>query len=443
MKADLVIAGVRVPSRRSGLVDLAVKDGRWMSVQGRFLGDADAVLEGARAWAVPGFIDAHVHLNEPGRTHWEGWDTGTAALAAGGVTTCFDMPLNSFPPVLSAVELERKRAVARRKARIDFGLWGGLVPGNAGEIRGMARAGAIGIKAFLCPSGLEDFPASDRKTLLAGGKACAREGLVLAVHAEDPAVLAEAAGAVSERDWRAYGASRPERAEVEAVRWALEVAAESGCALHVVHVSAPEALGLISSARKKGVDVTCETCPHYLVLEDEAMARCGVRAKCAPPLRSRATVSRLWKAVRAGAVDTIGSDHSPCPSAMKEGRDYFGVWGGIAGCQHAMVLFWQEAERRGIGAGRRMELTSGAVARRFGLAGKMGLRLGGDADVVLLREGEQEVIAEEALLTRHHLTPYAGLTLNWQVAATVVRGSVVYRDGAVVEKVRGCEVVRG
>ncbi|GAB4247005.1 MAG: allantoinase [Candidatus Methylacidiphilales bacterium] len=442
-EVDLLIANARVVGKRGGRsADLAVKDGKWVSVQGKFRGRAVEVIEVGGDWVVPGFIDAHVHLNEPGRTRWEGWATGTAALAAGGVTTCFDMPLNSSPPVLSEADVERKRALAQKKASIDFGLWGGLVPGNAGAIEGMAKAGVIGIKAFLCPSGLPDFPASDRKTLLAGARACARAGLVLAVHAEDPEVLAAASAVVTGRDWKAYAASRPERAEVEAVRWALQVASETGSALHVVHVSAPEALRLIHEGRRRGVDVSCETCPHYLILQDEVMTRQGVWAKCAPPLRPKATMEALWRAVRVRLVDTIGSDHSPCLPGRKEGRDFFRAWGGIAGCQHAMPLFWQGADQRGIGGQRRIELTSRNVARRFGLITKRGFCEGGDADAVWLRAGGPFPIREETLLTRHPRTPYAGLELGWKVMATWVRGSLVVRDGVVQEGVRGCEVSR-
>lgn len=426
MKPDLVIRRVKRPSD-SAPVDLVVREGRIEQISSNWADKAAEEIDASGFLAFPGFFDAHVHLNEPGRTDWEGLETGSHALAAGGVTAFCDMPLNSSPPVLNPAELERKRSLAQKKSRIDFGLWGGLTPDNADKIDELAEAGAIAIKAFLCDSGLDDFRASDRKTLLRGAEACARHGIVLGTHAESPEELARIrAMTPAGPTWREYVASRPESVEVEAVRMALEVAAETGCRLHVVHVTAPEAALLIRDARLRGVDASCETCPHYLVLDETAMERTGAPAKCAPPLRPQSTVEKLWQLLAEGHIHTIGSDHSPSPPEMKTGSDFSKLWGGIAGCQHAMPLFVQAALQRGFSLEKIARLTSSATAERFRVARKGALEVGFDADLVLLRQVEPAPIRAESLLTRHKISPYVGLPLGLEVHSTLVRGRVVH-----------------
>jgi allantoinase len=426
MTADLVLRRVKRPSD-SAPVDLVIRDGRIVEMVAHWSGEAREEINASEFLVLPGFIDAHVHLNEPGRADWEGLETGTRALAAGGVTTFCDMPLNSSPPVLNAAELERKRALAQKKSRIDFGLWGGLTPDNADHIDELAKAGAIAIKAFLCDSGLDDYRATDRETLRRGAEACARHGIVLGTHAESPEELAHIrATTPAGPTWRDYTASRPESVEVEAVRMALEVAAETGCKLHVVHVTAPGAALLIRDARLRGVDATCETCPHYLVLDETAMERSGPLAKCAPPLRPKSTVEKLWQLLAEGHIHTIGSDHSPSPPEMKTGSDFSKLWGGIAGCQHAMPLFVQAALQRGFPLEKIARLTSAATAERFGISRKGALDVGFDADLVLLRQVEPAPIRAEDLFTRHKISPYVGLPLGWEVHSTLVRGRVVH-----------------
>jgi allantoinase len=426
MIADLVLRRAKRPADAAP-VDLVVRDGRIVEVARPWNGEAREEIDASGFLVLPGFIDAHVHLNEPGRADWEGFETGTRALAAGGVTSFFDMPLNSAPPCLNAGELERKRALAKEKSRIDFGLWGGLTPDNADSIEELAEAGAIGIKAFLCDSGLDDYRATDRETLRRGAEACARLGLILATHAESPEELARIRSSThSGPTWRDYVASRPESVEVLAVRMALEVAAETGCKLHVVHVTAPEAVLLIRDARQRGVDATCETCPHYLVLDETAMERSGPLAKCAPPLRPQHTVEKLWQLLAEGHIHTIGSDHSPSPPDMKTGSDFSKLWGGISGCQYAMPLFVQAALQRGFSLEKITRLTSTATAERFSIARKGALEAGFDADFVFLRHVEPAPIRAENLLTRHKISPYVGLPLGLEVHSTLVRGRVVH-----------------
>ncbi|MEX1119665.1 MAG: allantoinase AllB [Terrimicrobiaceae bacterium] len=430
MTADLVIRRGRLPTLRRGPSDVVIVGGRVAGIFLNFRGPATEELDAGGCDVLPGFMDSHVHLNEPGRTSWEGLETGTRALAAGGVTSFFDMPLNSSPAVLTAEDFQRKAKIARKKSLIDFGLWGGLVPGNSGEIAGLAKAGVIGIKAFLCSSGIEDFPAVDARSLVLGAKACAEAGLLLALHAEDPGELEKFAyHAATGKDWRDFVRSRPESCEVEAVRRALQVAEQTGCRLHIVHVSAPGALELIAKARTCGIDVTCETCPHYLLLRDSVMETLGAIAKCSPPLRSPATVSKLWQALKQHKILTIGSDHSPSPPAMKAGRPFLEAWGGINGCQHAMPLFLQAARKRGISWSAISSLLSNEVAHRFALPQKGSIKIGKDADLVILKHTTPEPIQKSGLFTRHPESAYAGMDLAWNVKATIVRGSPVFRDG--------------
>lgn len=306
--------------------EVAVRDGRIHKI-GVSVPPSDPLnLDVRGAFVFPGFLDAHVHFNEPGREHWEGLATGSRSLAAGGGTTFIDMPLNSHPPVLDAEALQNKRRIAEKKSILDFALWGGLCPGHTDQIDGMAEAGAAGFKAFLCPSGIEEFPAANAATLREGMERARRWNLPVAVHAEDPRGIAR--HQPTGRTMRDFLDSRPKQAEVSAIRMACEIAGETGAALHVVHVSCAEGLAEIARARRDGVDVTAETCPHYLLFTAENAVRLGARAKCAPPLREPTDVEALWTALLEGQVDTIGSDHSPAPPEMKTGDDAFAIWGG-------------------------------------------------------------------------------------------------------------------
>lgn len=415
--------------------DILIAGGKIAGIVEKGCGEGDTYLDVGSSMIFPGFIDAHVHLNEPGREDWEGLETGTAALAAGGVSTFFDMPLNSTPPVITTSDLEKKRALATVKSKIDFALWGGLVAGNVGEMAGMAEAGAIGFKAFLCNSGMEDFPAADRETLFAGAKEAARLKKVLAVHAEDEALAAQlsaefqAAGKVG---WKDYLASRPVEVEVRGVQLALEAARESACALHVVHVSSAAACKLIAQARADGVNVTTETCPHYLLFNETALKIKGAAAKCAPPLRSEELVDRLWEELREGRIDTIGSDHSPSPPDLKRGENFFKIWGGISGAQHAFPHLMHKLMLIGpeFGVGRMIQLTSLNTAKRFGLTNKGAIQPGMDADLAILRLHEEHApVREEQLLYRHKQSLYLGEESGVAVVKTMLRGEFIDPQG--------------
>jgi allantoinase len=427
--------------------DVAVADGVVAAVGHALEGAAAAEVDARGLIVLPGVVDAHVHLNDPGRARWEGFATGTAALAAGGTTTAIDMPLNAIPPTLDAASFAAKAAAAQGVARVDVALWGGLVPGGVERLDELADAGVVGFKAFMSASGVEEFVAADDLTLYEGMVRAARLGLPVAVHAESDAITAGlaaravAAGRVTTAD---YLASRPVVAEVEAIERAIVLAEAAGCALHVVHVSSGRGVARVAAARARGVDVTCETCPHYLVFDADDAERIGVAAKCAPPLRPAAVVEELWARVLAGDVDLIATDHSPSPPELKDG-DAFSAWGGIPGAQTLLSSMYSAGVvGRGLPVGRLALLLSAWPAARFGLAPAKGaLVVGADADMVLLDPGQDWPVTPETLLDRHRLSPFAGMTLRGRVVRTLLRGTTVFMDGQVVGAPSGRVLRRG
>lgn len=435
---ELVVRGGRLVTP-DGIVaaDFAVAHGRIVTIAPEISGKAHQEIDARDRYVFPGIIDAHVHFNEPGRTEWEGIATGSAALAAGGGTAFFDMPLNSEPPVLDAAGLREKRALAEEKSCVDFALWGGLTPLNLDKLAGLRDAGAIGLKAFMSASGITSFPRVDEKTLREGMKRAAKLGLIVAVHAEDEALasrLTEDLKARGRTDATAWLESRPVEVELAAIRLATELAGETGCALHVVHVSSPEGLALIDEARDQRVDVTAETCPHYLLLNEKDVARIGPLAKCAPPIRDEKRRKALWAGLRAGRVHTIGSDHSPSPADMKDSANFFAIWGGIAGVQHGASLLMSACADT---AEEDLPVLAAAlarnVARRFRLDGRKGLLAEGrDADFCLVDFGRPRAIESEELWTRHRISAYVGRKSCARITDTFVRGHAVFAGGRLV-----------
>jgi allantoinase len=434
---DLIVRGATVVGP-GGLqvADVAVVDGRIAKIGAGLPGDARESVDGTGRHLIAGILDSHVHFNEPGRTEWEGIATGSAALAAGGGTAFFDMPLNSLPPVTDAASFAAKRARAEQLARTDFAIWGGLVPGNAGQMEGMRDAGAIGFKAFMCNSGVEEFAFADPPTLRIGMKEAARLNLLVAVHAEDDTLARHRTVEQHARgtDVRTWLKSRPVELELSAIRTACEIAGETRCALHIVHVSSPEGVALARQYRAQGVDVTVETCPHYLLLNEEDVVRLGAPAKCFPVLRAEPLRRGLWDALERGEIDTIGSDHSPAPPTMKQSDDFFEIWGGISGCQHGFGLLLSEALAR-----RPVEvvlpqfsaLLSAHVARRFRVPHKGVLQEGYDADLTLLDLGAPHTLDNRELLYRHIQGPYDGRPSRVAIVRTIVRGRTVWADGRI------------
>ncbi len=420
---DFVLKGVSLYGDK--IVDAAVSDGRWVSISKSLGAGYGNELDCAGKILLPGVVDSHVHFNEPGRTEWEGIASGSAALAAGGGTAFFDMPLNSSPPVLDGEGVREKRRLCEEKSRTDFGIWGGLTPDSLGTLEEMADEGVVAFKAFMCGSGLAEFGKAGRKVLAEGLKVAARRELVVGVHAEDESVVsrfapAKKATSVTE-GMRQWFASRPVEAELEAIRIAMDLAGEAGAKLHVVHVTHSDCLELISEGRRGGVDVTAETCPHYLLLDSETGAAMGPVAKCAPPLRPRPVVEGLWENL--ALIETMGSDHSPSLPEMKAGEDVFAMWGGISGCQHGMPLVCGEAMERFVGLESLSKKSRENVFRRFGVVGG-GISVGEDADFFLMEKSE-DVIPIGELLYRHPVSPYVGRIRSWKVSGTWLRGRAV------------------
>jgi allantoinase len=420
---------------RAGM-DIGISDGKFAAIEENLRGSAAEEFDATGLVVLPGAIDAHVHFNEPGRTDWEGFATGSRAAACGGTTTVFEMPLNAHPPTLDGPSFDLKlEGAARKNSVVDFGLWGGLVPGNLDQLKTLKERGVVGLKAFMCNSGISDFSSVDVSTLREGMRIAADLDMLVAVHAESEEMTKRLTGealAAGRETIADYLTSRPIAAELEAISQAIDLAAETGCRLHIVHVSNGTGVEAIADAHSKGVDVTCETCPHYLVLTESDLAEIGAVAKCAPPLRSRDEQERLWKNL--GAVTTIGSDHSPSPPEMKQRSNFFEVWGGISGCQHLLPLLFDAAQDRSLSNDRIAALTSRNVAERFRIREKGGIEIGKDADLAFVNPNEAEEIRIETLEYRHRQTPYLERKLRGRLTRTILRGQTIFDRGRIVNQ---------
>ena len=429
---DRIVRNIRLLSPEGWqAADLAIDQGRFSAI-----GKADEagreIIDGRGSLCFPGGVDLHVHFNEPGRTRWEGFSTGSLAAAAGGCTFAAEMPLNSIPSTTTVQALEEKLHSIGAKSHVDFALWGGLVPGNLESLQPLADEGVIAFKAFMSPSGTDDFINSDIATLKEGMKRIAPTGKFLALHAEDPAVLDPANRRLARRsnalDWEA---SRPVEAEISAIEIAIELAGETGCPIHIVHVSSAQALAPIAQAKAKGVDITCETCPHYLLLSIEDAERIGPDAKCAPPLRYRNSLATLWECLAAGEIDTIGSDHSPCPPEMKAGLSFFDSWGGISGLQHGLPLLWHRCANDPKSLFQLTRLSTLNPAKKVGLETKGSLKIGKDADFILVdSKTPPEKIELRDLLYKHSASAYCGMEQSLAVRQTWLRGNPIFENGA-------------
>jgi allantoinase len=380
---------------------------------------------------LPGVVDSHVHVNEPGRTHWEGFVTATRAAAAGGVTTIIDMPLNSVPPTTSVSALAAKRAAADGKVAVDVGFWGGIIGADTRNLTDLAAlhdAGVFGFKAFLAPSGVEEFPHVSMAALAAAARHTARLGALTVVHAESPAVLATAP-APAGRAFTSWLASRPPAAETEAVAALAALSAATGARLHVLHLAAAAALDDVLAAREAGVALTAETCPHYLTFTAEEVPAGATVFKCAPPIRERPNLDRLWAGLAAGLFAGVVTDHSPATPALKaiDTGDFGEAWGGIASVQLGLPAVWTQARRRGHGLADLARWMCAGPADLVGLARKGRIVTGADADLVVFDPEASFVVDPTSLRHRHPLTPYAGRMLDGVVLATYLRG--VRADG--------------
>jgi len=394
--------------------DIADRDGVIIAVGPDLDEDGEREIDARGLHVFPGGIDSHVHFNEPGRTDWEDIRHGSMALLQGGYTSFIDMPLNNLPVTTTADAFDQKLAAMRRSSMVHFGLWGGLVPGNLDQLRPMHERGAFGFKAFMCPSGIDEFPAADDRTLLEGMQRIAELGSILLVHAEDPRLLSEPAGPTA----RDFISSRPPDAELSAIAKAIDIAQATGCRLHVVHVSTGRGAALIEEADAQGVDVSGETCPHYLLYEADDMARIGGKAKCAPPFRTPADRDALW------SMPMIVSDHSPSTPDLKQGDDFRKIWGGISGCQTTRQLLL--AQER-LDVSRVAAVTATNVAKRFRVEGKGDIAPGFDADLWIVDMTHEGEVDAERLRYRNPFSAHEGQRTRGRTVKTVIRGGA--RDG--------------
>ena len=449
---------VLVRSRRvvfPGRVDAAsleIRDGKIVAI-----GPFDRATEGAQVvdlgdkYILPGLVDTHVHINEPGRSEWEGFRTATRAAAAGGYTTLVDMPLNNLPETTTVPNLHLKQAAACRQCTVDYGFWGGVVADNQQHVGALASAGVLGYKCFLVHPGIDGFTMVTRAQLEAAMPEVAATGLPLLVHAELPEPIEQATARLNDArcDWKRYStylASRPDAAEVEAIRLMIGLSRKYRCRVHIVHLSSVEALPDLQAAREEGLPITVETCPHYLHFAAEDIADTATLCKCAPPVRTRANRERLWQALGNSDIDLIATDHSPCLPGMKAGGDgsFLEAWGGIASLQLALPLIWTEARRRGFSINQMARWMSEQPAKLASLDHQKGaIRVGHDADLVVFDPDATFKVDPGRLEHRHPITPYAGEMLTGAVEITFLRGEKVFDRRQFPGEPKGRQCFRG
>jgi allantoinase len=426
---DLVIRGENVLTPTGvGAHEIGVLDGVVAAVEplGTGLSGVEVVELAGDETLIPGLVDTHVHVNEPGRTEWEGFASATRAAAAGGVTTILDMPLNSIPPTVTVEALQLKRAAAHDQAFVDVGFWGGAVPGNTDQLRPLHDEGVFGFKCFLLPSGVDEFPELDADEMESDQQELASfDGLML-VHAEDPSVISQAPACEGDH-YATFLASRPRDAENLAIAEVIERARKTNARVHILHLSSSDALPMISAAKREGVRLTVETCPHYLAITAEQIPDGATAFKCCPPIREESNRELLWQGLLDGTIDTIASDHSPSTLDLKDlDHGDFGVaWGGVSSLQLGLSVIWTEARLRGIPLTRVVEWMSAQPARLAQLTRKGQIAIGSDADLAVFAPDETFVVDVKNLMHKNPITPYAGRTLEGVVRATYLRGHTV------------------
>ncbi len=434
--ADLIIRGRNVVLPNAiGACSIHVRDGVIDAVRDYDEVAADCeLIDAGDAVVMPGLVDTHVHINSPGRTEWEGFESATRAAAAGGVTTLVDMPLNSIPATTTLAAFKTKIEDAKTcGCFVDVGFWGGVVPGNTGELAAMREAGVVGFKCFLVPSGVDEFQYVEEEHLREAMPELSRLDALLIVHAELPGPIDCCAGASDgpSRDYSTFLASRPRAAENEAVELMIRLSRELGTRVHIVHLSSAEAVPLLREAQAAGVAITAETCPHYLHFAAEEVPAGATEFKCCPPIRERENREELWRGLAAGTIDMIVSDHSPCPAQMKLGEsgDFMAAWGGIASLQLRLPIVWTEARRRGFSLHDLAKWLCENPARQVRLESRKGLIAGRDADLVIWNPDAQFLVDASSLHHRHKITPYHGETLTGVVQKTFLRGKKIYDGG--------------
>jgi allantoinase len=421
--------------------DVRVENGRIVRVaaHGEEAGDVPVLDAGAHV-LLPGLVDTHVHINEPGRTDWEGFEHATRAAAAGGVTTLVDMPLNSIPATTTVAGLMAKRAAAAGRIHVDVGFWGGVVPGNAGDLEPLARAGALGFKCFLCPSGVDEFPHVTEADLNDALREIAALRLPLLAHAELPDLLVTPPVSDDVRRYDTWLQSRPPVSEAAAIDLLIQLSTAFNARVHIVHLASADALPALRAARVANPAVTVETCPHYLSFSAEEIEDGATAFKCAPPIRSKRHQDGLWRGLLEGDIDLIATDHSPAPPAMKgliEGN-FLSAWGGIASLQLGLAAVWSGAASRDVRLDQLARWLSEGPARLAGLDDRKGaIAVGRDADLVVWDPDVEWTVDPSTLYHRHAVTPYAGRRLRGRVLQTLLRGQVVFADGRSTDDASG------
>jgi allantoinase len=395
------------------------------------------------AVVMPGLVDSHVHVNEPGRAHWEGFATATRAAAAGGITTLVDMPLNSIPPTTTEAGFQEKLAAAQGQCFIDTAFWGGVVPGNTVELNPLLDAGVRGFKCFLIHSGVDEFPHVSEKNLREAMPELQKRGSVLLVHAELPEPIEKAAEELKDenpRDYKTFLKSRPRESENKAVELMIRLCRATGARVHIVHHSSSDVLPLLKAAREEGLPLTVETCPHYLTFAAEEIPDGATHFKCCPPVRERENREKLWTALKTGVIDMVVSDHSPCTADLKlmERGDFLEAWGGIAALQFTLPVIWTQSQKRGFGLREISRWMSGSPARLAGLDKQKGkIAVGFDADIIMFEPEKDFKVVPEIIEFKNKLTPYEGMNLRGVVEATFVRGRKVFERGKFTDNPTG------
>lgn len=415
--------------------DIAIKNGKIAAI-GKLEAEAEHVVEAQGCYVLPGLVDVHMHISEPGRTEWEGYFTGTQAMAAGGTTSFVEMPLNTMPATIDEDSLNLKLAAAKDQCFVDYSPMGGLVPHNLDKLEALSKAGVAAFKCFVatCGSGKAgDFKNVDDYELYVGMQQLAKTDDLLVIHCENAALtdkLGKQAQAEGKKTLADYVATRPVFTEVEAVRRVLLLAKETGCRVHIAHCSCPEAVEEVIKAQAEGVDASLESCPHYFLLTTEALDDIGMTAKCSPPIRDKANQNRMWALLEKGIVPILGSDHSPCTPDLKATDDAFKAWGGIAGCQNSLDLMFDAAvKKRNMNPVTLMRALSTEPARRFRLSDKGELSVGKDADIVILDPNQDYTLRAQDLYYKNKISAYVGFHIGCRVKSTWLRGREIYRLG--------------
>jgi allantoinase len=426
---DLVIRGENVLTPEGVRAqEIGILDGVIAAVEplGTGLPGVEVVELADDETLIPGLVDTHVHVNEPGRTEWEGFASATRAAAAGGVTTIIDMPLNSIPPTVTVQALDMKRAAARDQVFVDVGFWGGAIPGNTDQLRPLHDQGVFGFKCFLLPSGVEEFPELDPDEMERDQQELASFEALMLVHAEDARTISRAPACDGDH-YAAFLASRPREAENLAIAEVIERARRTSARVHILHLSSSDALPMIAAAKRDGVRLTVETCPHYLAITAEEVPDGATAYKCCPPIREESNRELLWQGLLDGTVDTIASDHSPSTLDLKDlDHGDFGVaWGGVSSLQLGLPVIWTEARKRGIPLAQVVEWMSAQPARLAQLTRKGRAAIGSDADLAIFAADETFVVDVKHLMHKNPITPYAGRTLEGVVRTTYLRGQAV------------------